>query len=111
MGCPECKSSHFRKNGMKRGKQNHICVNCSCQFIDCYEKTRGYENEMKRECLKMYVNGTGFRGIEQVKGDQIICKTYMTRVEGENTRLRHYLARLHKNFMLFEIHRNAQVFC
>ena len=22
-------------------------------------------------------------------GDQIICKTYMTRVEGENTRLRH----------------------
>ena len=24
-------------------------------------------------------------------GDQIICKTYMTRVEGENTRLRHYL--------------------
>ena len=23
-------------------------------------------------------------------GDQIICKTYMTRVEGENTRLRHY---------------------
>ena len=27
-------------------------------------------------------------------GDQIICKTYMTRVEGENTRLRHYLARL-----------------
>ena len=24
-------------------------------------------------------------------GDQIICKTYMTRIEGENTRLRHYL--------------------
>lgn len=26
-------------------------------------------------------------------GDQIVSKTYMTRVEGENTRLRHYLAR------------------
>jgi hypothetical protein len=26
--------------------------------------------------------------------DQIISKTYMTRVEGENTRLRHYLGRL-----------------
>jgi insertion element IS1 protein InsB len=23
-------------------------------------------------------------------GEQIVCKTYMTRVEGENTRLRHY---------------------
>jgi insertion element IS1 protein InsB len=28
-------------------------------------------------------------------GDQIISKTYMLRVEGENPRLRHYLARLH----------------
>jgi len=30
------------------------------------------------------------------EGDQIVSKTYMTRVEGENTRLRHYLARLHR---------------
>jgi len=28
--------------------------------------------------------------------DHIINKTYMTRVEGENSRLRHYLARLHR---------------
>ena len=28
-------------------------------------------------------------------GDKIIRKIYMTRVEGENTRLRHYLGRLH----------------
>jgi len=28
------------------------------------------------------------------KGDQIVSKTYMTRVESENTRLRHYLAQL-----------------
>jgi insertion element IS1 protein InsB len=33
-------------------------------------------------------------------GDQIISKTYMTRVEGENTRLRHYLARLHRKTAL-----------
>jgi IS1 family transposase len=60
-------------------------------------------------------------------GDQIISKTanraggylqlasggcaYMTRVEGENTRLRHYLARLHRSFfVLFQIKRNAQTF-
>ncbi len=29
-------------------------------------------------------------------GDQIISKIYMKRVEGENSRLRHYLARLHR---------------
>jgi len=28
--------------------------------------------------------------------DHLISKTYMTRVEGENSRLRHYLARLHR---------------
>jgi len=27
--------------------------------------------------------------------DHVVSKIYMTRVEGENTRLRHYLARLH----------------
>ena len=34
-------------------------------------------------------------------GEKIICKTYMTRVEGENTRLRHYLARLHRKTLCY----------
>ena len=68
MPCPKCKSTHIRKNGIKRGKQNHICVACNRQFIDRYETTKGYSDEVKRECLKMYVNGMGFRGIERVKG-------------------------------------------
>lgn len=33
--------------------------------------------------------------------DHIISKTYMTRVEGENTRLRHYLARLHRKTLRY----------
>ena len=41
--------------------------------------------------------------------DQIVNKTYMTPVEGENTRLRHYLARIQlKNFMLLQISRNVK---
>ncbi|NJO44074.1 MAG: IS1 family transposase, partial [Cyanobacteria bacterium RU_5_0] len=28
MQCPECSSTHIRKNGRRRGKQNHICVDC-----------------------------------------------------------------------------------
>jgi IS1 family transposase len=36
--------------------------------------------------------------------DHLVCKTAMTRVEGENCRLRHYLARLHrKTEVLFQI--------
>ena len=36
-------------------------------------------------------------------GDQIVSKTYMTRVEGENTRWRHYLARLHRQTLCYSL--------
>jgi transposase-like protein len=68
MQYPECTSAHIRKNGKKRGKQNHICVDFSRQFIDRYDPPKGYSDEFKRECLKMYVNGSGFRAIDRVKG-------------------------------------------
>jgi transposase-like protein len=68
MECPECNSTHIRKNGIKKGKQNHICVDCRRQFVVPSETPRGYSEDVKRECLKMYVNGMGFRGIERVKG-------------------------------------------
>jgi len=202
MQCPECDSTHIRKNGKNKGKQNHIWVDCRRQFIEDYAPHQGYSDEVKAMCLKMYVNGMGFRGIERVTGvhhttviywvklvgkdlpdayepdsipevseldeletlfvgskkiwlwtavdhfkpgslgwvlgdhsaktfeplwavvmnwhcyfyvtdgwsvypgfipdgDQIISKTYMTRVEGENTRLRHYLARLHRKTLCY----------
>lgn len=68
MQCPECKSTHIHKNGKKKEKQNYRCVQCGRQFITEYEQCQGYEDEFKRECLKMYVNGMGFRAIERVKG-------------------------------------------
>ena len=40
--------------------------------------------------------------------DHIVSKTYMTRVEGENSRLRHYLARLHRKTLCYSLDsRNA----
>ncbi len=68
MQCPECKSTHINKNGKKRGKQNYICVDCQRQFIDSYQTQKGYSEELKRECLTMYVNGMGLRAIGRVKG-------------------------------------------
>jgi transposase-like protein len=76
MQCPECKSKKIQKNGKKRGKQNHLCVQCpkgyrfayGRQFITEHNQHRGYSDEFKRECLKLYVNGLGFRAIERVKG-------------------------------------------
>jgi transposase-like protein len=66
MECPECQSTHIRKNGRKRGNQNQICVECLRQFVSDPKPHRGYSDDIRRSCLKMYVNGMGFRGIERV---------------------------------------------
>ena len=66
MECPECQSTHVSKNGHKRGKQNYRCVDCGRQFVDNPKPHRGYSDEVRRVCLKMSVNGMGFRGIERV---------------------------------------------
>lgn len=202
MYCPKCKSSQNKKNGLRRGKQSYRCKECGCQYVN-NPKPRAYPNEVKQLCLKMYLNGMGFRAISRVteinhatiinwvkeKGeklsddpqeeeipeiteidelqtfigckkhkcwiwtvvnhwnqgillwrigdrshetfqplwqvikcwqsfwyvtdgwkvypmyiqpeDHLVSKTYMTRVEGENTRLRHYLARLHRKTLCY----------
>ncbi len=203
MQCPYCESNKTRKNGFRRGKQNHKCTSCNRQFVEFHSPPRGYSDEVKQQCLKMYLNGMGFRAIERVTGvhhttviywvkqlgnqlpdtpeieaipevgeldeletfvgskknkiwlwtavnhfskgilawilgdhsaktfeylwnivsswncyfyvtdgwkvypmfiqpgDHIVSKTYMTRVEGENCRLRHYLARLHRKTLCY----------
>jgi transposase-like protein len=83
MQCPECKSTHIRKNGKRRGKQNNICVDCRRQFLDHYEPSLGYSEQVKRECLKMYVNGMGFRAIERVKGVHHTTVIYWLKRVGE----------------------------
>lgn len=68
MECPECKCQHIRKNGKnKQHKQKYICVSCSRQFILDYETHKGYSDELRKECLMMYVNGMGLRAIDRVK--------------------------------------------
>ena len=66
---------------MRRGKQNHICVSCarlswrafpfvfwrrgvSPQFVENPKNGWGYSDEVRKSCLKMYVNGMGFRDID-----------------------------------------------
>ena len=67
MKCPNCQSTKIRKNGHRRGKQNYQCKECDRQFIEEYTSV-GYSSEIKENCLKMYVNGLGFRAIERVTG-------------------------------------------
>ena len=65
MQCPHCQSSHASKNGIKRGQQNHLYVDCGRQFVANPKPHRAYNGEIRRLCLKLSVNGMGFRGIER----------------------------------------------
>ena len=67
MKCPRCSSERINKNGHHHGKQNFVCKSCGRQFVESYEP-KGYSNDVKQVCLKMYLNGMGFRGIERVTG-------------------------------------------
>lgn len=66
MHCPNCQSPEISKNGFRRGKQNHRCRECSHQFVSNPQTYRGYSDDVRRLCLKMYLNGMGFRAIERV---------------------------------------------
>jgi transposase-like protein len=67
MKCPECHSSSLRKDGHQNGKQRWECKNCGRIFRSSYQ-AKGYHPQVKETCLKMYVNGMGFRAIERVTG-------------------------------------------
>ncbi len=85
MQCPNCGSTHIRKNGKNRDKQNHICVACGRQFIQDYAPTpSGYSDEVKALCLRMYVNGSGFRAIERVTGVHHTTVITWVKLVGQN---------------------------
>jgi transposase-like protein len=68
-------------NGEVNG--HHICTRCGRQFIDAYDPKQGYSEDIKQECLKMYVNGLGFRAIERVKGVHHTTVIYWVKQLGE----------------------------
>jgi insertion element IS1 protein InsB len=73
MHCPKCpkglasrrNSAQNKKNGFRRGKQSFRCKDCGCQYVQD-PTPRAYSVEVKKLCLKMYLNGMGFRGIARV---------------------------------------------
>lgn len=67
MKCPTCQPDNFSKKGHRRGVQCYICKDCRKQFLDYYTP-QGYSEKVKRNCLTMYLNGMGFRGIERTTG-------------------------------------------
>lgn len=72
--------------------------------FDLYGQLRGHGNAISLSLIGWSVY-PGFIP----DGDRIVSKTYMMRVEGENTRLPHYLARLYRLTLCYSrVRGNAQ---
>jgi transposase-like protein len=67
MQCPHCQSNRTVKNGRRKGVQSYLCRSCGHQFRETHIQ-QGYSSDVKEHCLKLYVNGMGFRAIERVTG-------------------------------------------
>ncbi len=67
MDCPHCQSSKVVKNGHRQGKQSYLCRGCNRQFRE-NSHPHAYSADVKDLCIKMSLNGMGFRGIERVTG-------------------------------------------
>jgi transposase-like protein len=85
--CPYCESTEIRKNGKRGSKENHIFTKCGRQFIEVYDPPKGYSEEVRQECLKMYVNGMGFCAIERVKGVHHTTIIYWVKQLGKNCQM------------------------
>ena len=69
--CPFCGSDNVIKNGKDdNGKQRYKCKNKDCHhstFVDEYVN-KGYDPNVKKEIIKMTVNGNGTRAIARTLG-------------------------------------------
>ena len=62
MNCPHCESEKVVKNGHRQGKQSYLCRICNRQFWE-HSQPLSYSAEVKDLCVKMSLNGMGFRGL------------------------------------------------
>lgn len=60
-----------------------------------------WERMKSWECYFYVTDGWSFYPCFIAEEDRVVSKIYMTRVESKNTRLRHYLARLHRKTLCY----------
>ena len=63
---PKCKGEKKAKNGLKNGIKRYKCKTCGYNYTK--STPHGYPIEVKREALRYYLEGIGFRRIERLLG-------------------------------------------
>jgi transposase-like protein len=65
--CPRCQCKTFTKNGKDNSKQRYRCKQCAYNFTMA-KRQPGIDQHYVALCLKLYLEGMGFRAIERVVG-------------------------------------------
>ena len=66
MQCPKCRCSVRIKNGIVRGLQRYKCKECDCNYTTSSLSRTPVEK--RAECIQLYLEGVGFRGISRITG-------------------------------------------
>jgi len=81
MHCPKCKSEKKTKSGCVRGKQRFKCRECGCHYTQ--ESMSRISVEKRARCVKLYMEGLGFRAIERLEGVSHVTVMKWVRKLGE----------------------------
>ena len=63
---PKCRSKARIKNGIVHGLQRYKCKECGCNYTTSSLSRTPIEK--RAECIQLYLEGVGFRGISRITG-------------------------------------------
>jgi transposase-like protein len=82
--CPKCQSEESKKDGFIRGKQRYCCKRCGYRHTVAY---KWYSEETKRQALKLYLEGLGFRSIGRLLNCSHVAVYQWIKQYGEKAQL------------------------
>lgn len=82
MNCLKCANAEAAKNGEMQGKQRYKCKDCGCN----YTQSSRYciDRETRIRCLRLYLEGVGFRGIARLRGISHVIVQRWVKLLGDN---------------------------
>lgn len=81
MNCLKCGCTESTKSGFTRNLQRYKC--CGCGYYFTTDKARGKPPEMKKNAIKLYLEGLGIRAIGRFLGVSNVAVLKWIRKAGE----------------------------
>ena len=79
--CPKCLSEERVKSGFMKRLQRYKCKTCGCNYTK--SSKQGYPAKLKRDAIKYYLEGIGFRRIERLLGISYATAYYWVKEVGQ----------------------------